>query len=107
MASTLSNESRFVVDLFVTLRREKFSLAAWVRFFVRSWDMSRTTARANPGLRRSWRRVSFALGVLAFALLVGTFALEGLAITLRLLPGFLFCVIWQISDLYWRLGLNR
>ena len=32
---------------------------------------------------------------------------EGSDPTLRLLPGFLFCVLWQQSDLFWHLGLNR
>ncbi|HEY6542136.1 MAG TPA: CDP-alcohol phosphatidyltransferase family protein [Ktedonobacteraceae bacterium] len=107
MASTLSNESQFVVDLLEALRHEKFSLSAWARFFVRSWKMSRYTANTYPGLKRSWRRVSLVLGMLALALLAASYGLEGSAIALRLLPGFLFCVAWQISDLYWHLGLNR
>lgn len=107
MASTLSNESQFVVDLLTTLRHEKFSPMAWVRFLARSWEMSRHTAKSNPGLKRSWDRVSFALCVLALVLLSASFGLEGPAIALRLLPGFLFCVVWQINDLYWHLGLNR
>ncbi len=107
MASTLSNESQFVVDLLTTLRHEKFSPMAWARFLARSWKMSRQTADDNPGLKRSWSRVSIALCVLALMLLVASFGLEGPAITLRLLPGFLFCVAWQINDIYWHLGLNR
>ena len=107
MASTLSNESQFVVDLLATLRHEKFSLAAWLHFFARSWNKSRSTANTYPGLKRSWKRVSLALGGLAFVLLVLTYKLGGSAIALRLLPGFLFCIVWQISDLYWHLGLNR
>jgi phosphatidylglycerophosphate synthase len=107
MASTLSNESQFVVDLLTTLRHERFSPSAWARFLARSWEMSRRTANANPGLKRSWRRISLTLGVLALALLIGSFVLEGSVIALRLLPGFLFCVAWQIYDLYWHLGLNR
>lgn len=107
MALTRANESQFVVDLLATLRYEKFSLGAWMRFFARSWDMSRSTTKTYPGLKRSWRRVSLALGVLALALVAVTYRLEGSTITLRLLPGFLFCVAWQISDLYWHLGLNR
>src|SRR5579859_6429911 len=107
MALTLSNESQFVVDLLATLRHEKFSPAAWAHFFARSWNMSRTTANAYPGLEHSWMRVSLALGGLALVLLVVTYKLEGSAITLRLLPGFLFCIVWQISDLYWHLGLNH
>ncbi|HVB73732.1 MAG TPA: CDP-alcohol phosphatidyltransferase family protein [Ktedonobacteraceae bacterium] len=107
MASTLSSESQFVVDLLKTLRNEKFSPAAWVRFIARSWEMSRQTARDNPTLKRSWSRVSLVLGGLAFVLFSSSFVLEGPAVALRLLPGFLFCVAWQINDLYWHLGLNR
>ena len=107
MASALSNENRFVVDLLTTLRKEKLSPLAWARFLARSWEMSRHTAHTNPGLKRSWRRVSLALGVLALALLAASFGLEGPTIALRLLPGFLFGVAWQINDLYWHLGLNR
>ena len=107
MASTLSNESQFVVDLLTTLRHEKFSPAGWVRFFARSWSKSRSTADACPGLKHSWRCISLILGILALALLAVSFGLEGPVITLRLLPGFMFCVVWQISDLYWHLGLNR
>jgi phosphatidylglycerophosphate synthase len=107
MAATLSNESQFVVDLLTTLRDEKFRPLAWARFLARSWEMSRRTANANPGLKRSWRRVSFTLGLLALVLLIASFVLEGPAIALRLLPGFLFCVAWQINDFYWHLGLNR
>ena len=107
MASALSNKSLFVVDLLTTLRDEKFSLMAWVRFLARSWKMSRYTAHANPGLKHSWRRVSLMLSSLALMLLVASFRLEGPSIALHLLPGFLFCVVWQINDLYWHLGLNR
>ncbi|HKV57632.1 MAG TPA: CDP-alcohol phosphatidyltransferase family protein [Ktedonobacteraceae bacterium] len=107
MASALSNKSLFVVDLLTTLRDEKFSLMAWVRFLARSWEMSRHTAHTNPGLKRSWRRVSLMLSSLALMLLVASFRLEGPSIALHLLPGFLFCVAWQINDLYWHLGLNR
>ncbi len=32
---------------------------------------------------------------------------EGSNSTLHILPGFLFCILWQQSDLYWHLGLNR
>ena len=107
MASTLSSENQFVVDLLTTLRDEKCSPAAWARFLARSWEMSRHTARANPDLKRSWGRVSLTLGALALALLAASFGLEEPTIALRLLPGFLFCVAWQINDLYWHLGLNR
>lgn len=107
MASSTPGEDQFVVDLLMTLRREKFSPSAWVHFFTRSWNVSRSTADAHSDLKRSWRRVSLTLGVLCLAFLAATYNLEGPAITLRLFPGFLFCVVWQISDLYWHLGLNR
>jgi phosphatidylglycerophosphate synthase len=107
MASTLSNESQFVVDLLTTLRHERFSPLAWARFLARSWNISRQTATANACLRHSWRRVSLALCVSGLMLFAASFGLEGPAIALRLLPGFLFCVVWQINDMYWHLGLNR
>jgi phosphatidylglycerophosphate synthase len=107
MASMLSNESQFVVDLLTTLRHEKFSPMAWARFLARSWKMSRQMATANAGLKHSWRRVSFVLCVSGLMVFAASFGLEGPVIALRLLPGFLFCVVWQIHDLYWHLGLNR
>lgn len=107
MAQVSSNETPFVVDLLTTLRQEKFSPAACVRFLARSWKMSRRTAYEYPTLKRSWLRVSAGIGALALALLVGNFALQGAFSTLRLLPGFLFCAVWQINDLFWHLGLNR
>lgn len=107
MAQVSSNETPFVVDLLMTLREEKFSLAAWVRFLARSWKMSRRTAYENPALKRSWLRVSAGIGALALALLIGNLVLQGASSTLRLLPGFLFCITWQINDLFWHLGLNR
>ncbi len=100
MASTLSNESRFVVDLLTTLRNEKFSLGAWARFITRSWKMSRHIAQTNPSLKRSWKRISLTSGVLALVLLAASFVWEGPVFALHFLPGFLFCVAWQISDLY-------
>ncbi len=36
-----------------------------------------------------------------------TFSVEGPTAALRFLPGFVFCVAWQQSDLFWHLGLNR
>lgn len=107
MASLPPDENQFVVDLLITLRNEKFSPPAWMRFFSRSWEMSRRTANANPTLRRSWVRVSLFISLLAIALLGTSFILEGPSIGLHLLPGFLFCVVWQLSDLFWHLGLNR
>ena len=47
------------------------------------------------------------MGMVAFGLCILTFIIEGMEITLRLFPGLLFCVMWQQSDLFWHLGLNR
>lgn len=107
MSLPLADESQFVVELLMTLREEKFSPAAWAHFFARSWAMSRSTARNHPSLKRSWKRVSFLLALLALAIVMVSCIVEGPLIALHLLPGFLFCVAWQISDLFWHLGLHR
>lgn len=102
-----SAENKFVVDLLTTLRQDRFSAHAWGRFFQRSWQMSWQTARANPALLHSWRRVTSLILMLMLIILIGDGLLVGLFDALRLLPGFLFCVLWQQSDLFWHLGLNR
>lgn len=107
MNQELHGDSSFVVDLLTALHDERFSIPAWGRFLSRSWGMSRHTARVHPSLARSWLRVALFLGVMALLILSSNFALEGTRATLQLLPGFLFCVAWQISDLYWHLGLIR
>lgn len=100
-------ENQFVVDLLTTLRQERFGLRAWGSFLQRSWIMSCQTANANPPLKRSWLHVTILIALLALAMLGGTLAFAGTTMTLRLLPGFIFCVVWQQSDLFWHLGLNR
>ena len=107
MAQIIDNENQFVVDLLTTLRKEKFGPTAWMRFLQRSWQMSCATANANPSLKRSWVRTTLFIGTLALTTLVASFMVEGANVALRLLPGFLFCVAWQQSDLFWHLGLNR
>ena len=107
LASTLPSENQLVVDLLATLRSEKFSLRAWIRFLGRSWEMSCRTAHDNPTLKRSWMRVLLFISLLAIALLLACAVFEGLPVALHLLPGLLFCVVWQQSDLFWHLGLNR
>ncbi len=102
-----SSEQTFVVDLLTTLRQERFQLRAWGGFIQRSWRMSWQTARANPLLRQSWWRLTALAGSLALLILCGNIFFLGVGDTLRLLPGFLLCVIWQQSDLFWHLGLNR
>jgi len=105
--SEKESENQFVVDLLTTLRNEKFSSRGWGRFLWRSWQMSCQTADDNPSLKRSWMWVTIWIGILSIAMLVSNVLFEGSGPTLRLLPGFLFCVLWQQSDLFWHLGLNR
>jgi phosphatidylglycerophosphate synthase len=107
MAQTIDNENRFVVDLLKILHNEKFSLRAWMHFLGRSWEMSVATANANPTLKRSWAHTTLFISILALAILLVAFIFEGPIAALHLLPGFLFCVTWQQSDLFWHLGLNR
>jgi phosphatidylglycerophosphate synthase len=107
MQQSAPESTPFVVDLLTTLRREGYSLAAWARFFVRSWEMSCATARTHPGLTRSWLRVTLLIGTLALGILAATYVVEGAATALHLAPGFVFCVAWQQSDQFWHLGLNR
>src|SRR5256885_4307718 len=101
---SLATSERFVIDLLNTLRAERFTPAAWYHFFARSWSMACKTAGAHPGLRRSWLHTSLALmlsgsgGVLATLL----YDSDGGA-GLRFLPVFIFCILWQISDLFWHL----
>jgi phosphatidylglycerophosphate synthase len=107
MLQTTDSENQFVVDILTTLRNEKFSPLAWVHFLGSSWRRSCATARANPSLRRSWTHITMFIGVFALAIIVVNFILERQDKTLRLMPGFFFCVVWLQSDLYWHLGLNR
>lgn len=107
MQPGMPGEKQFVVDLLTTLREEKFSLPGWGRFLARSWDMSYRTANNAPTLLRSWRNITVGIALLVVVILLVCFAFEGSSITLRILPGFIFCAIWQQCDLYWHLGLNR
>jgi phosphatidylglycerophosphate synthase len=102
-----STENTFVVDLLTTLRRDRFSARAWGHFFQRSWLMSWQTARENPALKHSWRRTTGLILFLTLIMLIGDGLVAGFSDALRLLPSFLFCVLWQQSDLFWHLGLNR
>jgi len=103
----IASENQFVVDLQTTLRDEKFSLRAWKRFIESSWERSCATAKANSSLKRSWTHTTLFIGALTLAILVADFIFDGPDRALRLIPGFLFCVAWQQSDLFWHLGLNR
>jgi phosphatidylglycerophosphate synthase len=107
MKYTVDNQSQFVVDLLTGLREEKFSPRGWRHFIARSWETSWHTAQAHPTLKHSWIRITSFIGTLALAILIASLLFEGPGTTTRLLPGFFFCVVWQQSDLFWHLGLNR
>jgi phosphatidylglycerophosphate synthase len=100
-------ENKFVVDLLTTLRQDRFSAQAWGRFFQRSWLMSWQTAHENSALKHSWQRVTCFILSLMLIMLISDDLVAGFPDALHLLPGFLFCVLWQQSDLFWHLGLNR
>ena len=103
----MQREQTFVVDLLTTLRRDGFSMHAWWNFFQRSCLMSCESANTNPTLKRSWQRITWLVALLTLLILIGNSLLLGLTDTARLLPGFIFCVVWQQSDLFCHLGLNR
>ncbi|MFL5629292.1 MAG: CDP-alcohol phosphatidyltransferase family protein [Ktedonobacteraceae bacterium] len=107
MKHILESDNQFVVDLLTTLRRENFGPIAWWRFIVHAWGRSCKTARDHPTLKRSWVRITVFIALLAGGVLLVTCFYEGTNTALRLLPGFLCCVAWQQSDLFWHLGLNR
>jgi phosphatidylglycerophosphate synthase len=52
-------------------------------------------------------RFTLWIGVFTVAIIGSNAFFEGAGSTLRLLPGLLFCICWQQSDLFWHLGLNR
>ena len=107
MKHTIESQNQFVVDLLITLREDKFSPIAWGRFLWRSWQRSCQTAHEHPTLKQSWMRFTLCIGVFTIAIIGGNAFFEGAGSTLRLLPGLLFCICWQQSDLFWHLGLNR
>ncbi len=107
MQESAPPNNQFVVDLLTTLKKDRFSPSGWWHFLVRSWEMSCTTAKAHPKLKRSWSHTTLLMGIFTLLTLTGTFFAEGAGAMLRLLPGFVFCVAWQQSDLFWHLGLNR
>ncbi len=107
MQKNVSPDNQFVVDLLTTLKREHFSPSGWWRFLARSWNMSCATANEHPALKRSRLHTTLLFSVLTSILLLITFLFSGTSALLHLLPGFVFCVAWQQSDLFWHLGLNR
>lgn len=107
MKHRLERENSITFELLEILRRERFSAAGWWHFLARSWKVSCRTAKENPTLKRSWARVTLLVVAVAAIIVALNVFFEGGSDTLRLLPGFAFCVIWQQSDLFWHLGLNR
>jgi len=107
MLETTDNDNQFVVDILSDLRKDNFGFQAWIRFLGSSWRKSRETAKGNPSLTNSWFSITIFIGLLAVAILIFNLFFEGPIETLHVLPGFLFFVVWQQSDLYWHLGLNR
>jgi len=100
-----SDLSPFVHDLLDDLRRDGFAPAAWGRFFARSWEQSRATAKAHPALTRSWAHS--VVGVAAAQ--GGALALEGLigdAVSARRgAPGALLWMAWAAFDCWAHLGM--
>lgn len=107
MIETSNNENQFVVDILSDLHKGNFGFQAWIHFLGSSWRKSRATAKGNPALTKSWFSHTIFIGLLALAILVFNLLFEGSIETLHVLPGFLFFIVWQQSDLYWHLGLNR
>jgi phosphatidylglycerophosphate synthase len=107
MLQTTDSENQFVIGILTDLRDKKFSPSAWMHFLENSWKRSRATAKANPALKESWVHITLFIGAFTLAILISNFIVEGPIASLREIPGFLFFVGWQQSDLYWHLGLNR
>ena len=68
MLQTTDNENQFVVEILTNLRKEKFSLLAWIHFLGSSWKKSRATATANPTLKYSWIYTTIFIGVFALCI---------------------------------------
>jgi phosphatidylglycerophosphate synthase len=100
-------DNRFVVELLTDLQKSRFSPRGWRLFLLQSGQMSRSTARTHPRLFRSWLYVTFLISFISLGIISAEFFLEGLSSTIRFLPAFFFFILYQQSDLYWHLGLNR
>ncbi len=104
---TENTRQTFVVDLLTMLRQQRFRPRAWGELLRLSWRFSCQTAGDNPALTRSWRNVTGLIALLTLVAVLSNWLSLGGMDTLRLLPGLLLCVVWQQSDLFWHLGLNR
>jgi phosphatidylglycerophosphate synthase len=107
MQTDTENRDRFAIELLMALQRSHFSIQGWGTFLLHSWEKAQMTARTNPALRNSWCHVTLLLSLIAIGICIGVFFSDGTQMGLSFLPGFLFCFIWQQSDLYWHLGLHR
>ena len=103
----MNTDNRFIVDLLTTLQKDHFSLAAWWRFLVHSWNMSFLTAKNAPALTRSWFRVTTLMVAFVLSTCLTVSIFEGPFVPVHVLPGFIFCILWQQSDMFWHLGLNK
>src|SRR5436305_14541966 len=86
MLQTTDNENQFVVDILSDLRKDNYSLLAWVHLLRSSWRKARATAKANPSLTSSWLSITVFIGMLALSILVCNLFFEGPMATLRVLP---------------------
>jgi len=107
MQTDTENKDRFAIELLTALQQSHFSVHGWWTFLLHSWEKAQTTARTNPSLRNSWYHITLMLFLIAIVTCIWVFFSDGAQIGFRFLPGFLFCFIWQQSDLYWHLGLHR
>ena len=98
--------NEFVITLLTDLRQRRYNPVAWRRFLADSWCKSRATARAHPGLSRSWARISLVIALLATGVFSLIWLFEGEQTALRLLPALLICLALQQGDVYVHLGLN-
>jgi phosphatidylglycerophosphate synthase len=69
--------------------------------------MSLKTARANPQLQHSWIQVTTGIAILTVVLLLSIWRIEDAEAVLRCAPTMILCIVWQASDVFWHLGLNR
>jgi phosphatidylglycerophosphate synthase len=97
--------NQFVITLLTNLHQQRYSPAAWGRFFADSWLQARATARAYPRLARSWAHVSLLMAALTAAGFSIIWLLEGQQTPLQF-PALLICLVLQQGDVYVHLGLN-
>jgi len=96
-----------VLELLAELRAAGYHPGAWWRFFARSWQRSRETARAHPALVRSWAATAGALAAAEAGALALEAGVEGERSTaLRAIPGATLAFAFTHFDVYCHLGMN-